>query len=486
MPIDCTSVPKWLKVMRSITGITEEPGDKDNPKILAMRDWIGCTYEDMKSYCEGYTHDDIPWCGLTAAFCMTVAGIRPPFNADSDTDSFLWALSWADDPNFQVLDKPVLGCVVVMEREGGGHVTLYESTSGSNYKCRGGNQSDSVNVSSYAISSVVALIWPIGVPLPKPGPEPSPEQETIQEGDDGPLVEEVQATLGIPVDGDFGGQTDAAVKGFQAAMGLDVDGVVGPATWAELDALDVRVLAGAEGLDPALAGAIVQLAEESEIQRYDWDDRGRSPPGYIPGMALCFALAMQHMDIAAVQFMAQANADDPDHDALSWYEDEFAAVDMSNDEDGIDTLRHLFVLMIGLGMRESSGNHWEGRDTSANNTSADSAEAGLFQTSWDIHSASTYITKLFNHYWDNPNGFAETFSKGLSPTQSSLSNYGNGAQGTQYQWLAKFCPAFAVAMSAVGLRVRRDHWGPINRYEVELKKSADQLLRDVQELALSR
>ena len=43
---------------------------------------------------------------------------------------------------------------------------------------------------------------------------------------------------------------------------------------------------------------------------------------------------------------------------------------MRNDVSGTDTLRHLFVLMIGLGMRESSGRYCEGRDQSASNTSA--------------------------------------------------------------------------------------------------------------------
>lgn len=484
MTIDCTSVPKWLKVMRAITGIIEEPGAKDNPKILGMRDWIACTYNDMMHYCEGYDHDDVPWCGLTTAFCMTVAGVRPPFNADSDTDCFLWALAWADDPNFQKLTKPVLGCVVVMEREGGGHVTLYESTSGSNYKCRGGNQSDAINVSSYAIDTVVALVWPIGVPLPALVPGvPEDGHETIEEGDGGPDVEEAQRILGIPIDGEFGGQTDAAVKGFQAAMDLDVDGAVGPATWEELDKLDAKMMAGTAGLDDVLADKIIDLATNSEIAKYEWADRGQAPPGYVPGMALCFALAMQKLDSSPVKVMAQADTDDPDNDALSWYADEFRALHISTDEDGVVPLRALFNLMISLGMCESSGNHWEGRDQSADNTSPDTAEAGLMQTSWDIHSASPEITKLFNRYWDDPNGFAETFSDEISPrTDSCLENYGHGAQGTQYQWLAKFSPAFAVMMTAVGLRTRRGHWGPVGRKEVELKESADKLLRDVQEL----
>ena len=49
-------------------------------------------------------------------------------------------------------------------------------------------------------------------------------------------------------------------------------------------------------------------------------------------------------------------------DALAHYASEFAALGMRNDVSGLDTLRHLFVLMIGLGMRESSGRYCEGRD----------------------------------------------------------------------------------------------------------------------------
>jgi peptidoglycan hydrolase-like protein with peptidoglycan-binding domain len=44
-------------------------------------------------------------------------------------------------------------------------------------------------------------------------------------------VEALQAALHITVDGDFGPQTEAAIRRLQAHVGLTVDGVVGPSTW---------------------------------------------------------------------------------------------------------------------------------------------------------------------------------------------------------------------------------------------------------------
>src|SRR5262245_3086515 len=157
------NTPGWLNVMRSLNGTKEIAGPEANPVITGMADEIARRYPDMQWYCElpSWDSDETAWCGLSAAYCCAVSGVGAPFaqKPAPDTDRWGWALAWADDEQFgTVLDQPRLGCIVVMQRSGGGHVTFYESTSGANYMCRGGNQSNSVNLSAYPKSGVVALV----------------------------------------------------------------------------------------------------------------------------------------------------------------------------------------------------------------------------------------------------------------------------------------------------------------------------------------
>ena len=80
-----------------------------------------------------------------------------------------------------------------------------------------------------------------------------------------------------------------------------------------------------------------------------------------------------------------------------------------------------------------------------------------------------------------PTGFSSEFKIGLSPSANNLNSYGSG-DGIKYQFLSRFCPLFHVMVTGVGMRTLRQHWGPINRKEVTLKKEMDDLLKEVQEL----
>lgn len=480
-------VPPWLEVMRAITGLSEHENGS-NPRIEGMAAYIGRKFPPQADYAAQYTDDDIAWCGVTVDFCLaacTPEGISGPFGP-TDTDRWMWAQSFASDPGFEHQGSPVPGTIVVMSREGGGHVTMFEEWDDGELLCRGGNQSNEVNTSSYDPGTVIAYCWPKGVPAP---PTPPAPREELEEGDSGPQVAQLQTTLGVyPADGDFGSITDGAVKGYQAACSIEADGCVGPQTWGKLDALDKAVAAGSDGLNPTLISAIVDVATASPIARYDWNERGQNPIGFTVGIALCFALALnrfQAEDDAAVA-MTEPNHEDED-DVFSFYKWEFDDAGMDNseeDSDPEDRLRHLFALMLGLGPWESSGRYPEGRDQSAENTSADSAEAGMFQTSWDIRSCHSSIPPLLNEYWRNPCGFRAYFQDGVELRSSDLGNYGSGP-GAQYQFLSKFAPAFHAFVTAVGLRNRggeEGHWGPIRRKDVEVRSEADDMLQAVQAL----
>jgi peptidoglycan hydrolase-like protein with peptidoglycan-binding domain len=54
------------------------------------------------------------------------------------------------------------------------------------------------------------------------------------EASSGDAVSRLQSALHLSADGNFGSETEAAVKRLQARHGLTVDGVVGPATWSVL------------------------------------------------------------------------------------------------------------------------------------------------------------------------------------------------------------------------------------------------------------
>lgn len=160
-PASTLKIAPWLSTMRAITGTKEAPGAKDNPFIIEMAAEIVRRYPDLRGTVGWYNHDSIPWCGLDMGYVMAVNGIKPPKYA-------LSALAWADWG--QKLKTPTPGAVLVYSRTGGGHVTLYESENNTHYYCRGGNQSDSVNVTLIPKSRAIkAIRWPNGCPMPTTG-----------------------------------------------------------------------------------------------------------------------------------------------------------------------------------------------------------------------------------------------------------------------------------------------------------------------------
>ena len=231
---------------------------------------------------------------------------------------------------------------------------------------------------------------------------------------------------------------------------------------------------------------ITDLAAGSAAARFRWEVGGGrevAPIGYIKGMALVFAKVhckFKAGDAAALE-MAKKSTGNAATDALARFNTEFAAAGMRNNVDGADTLRHLFVLMMAHAMRESGGQYCVGRASTTNNN-GETAEAGLFQTSFNVRSAHPTMPQLFQQFKAKPDGFLDVFKEGVSPCSAeNFKNVGTG-DAKEFQRLSKESPAFAAEFTAVGLRNRCQHWGPIKRNSVEIVREADAMLKQVQDL----
>jgi len=102
--------------------------------------------------------------------------------------------------------------------------------------------------------------------------------------------------------------------------------------------------------------------------------------------------------------------------------------------------------------------------------------------SWNAHGCSTDVEKLLDEYENMgpcQQCARELFAEDVSCSSTEWSTYGSG-QGATYQKLAKEAPQFAVESAALCLRYLRQHWGPVNRREIELKQEVDDLLLDIQ------
>ena len=228
---------------------------------------------------------------------------------------------------------------------------------------------------------------------------------------------------------------------------------------------------------------IKTLASNSTCVNTDWASRGRAPIGYIKGVTLSYARSLCRLKTGSnlSLVMSAASTGNASKDALAYYKSIFAGNSISVANSGEESLRALYTLGMGLGMRESSGGYCEGWDKSAgSNRSSSAAEAGAFQTSYDSMGSSPELSKLYAEYKASPGRcLLDVFKQGASCGASSI--LGTGA-GAEYQAFNISCPAFATEYAMTMLRVQRSHYGPINRQEAQVVPACNQLLKSVQDL----
>jgi hypothetical protein len=244
---------------------------------------------------------------------------------------------------------------------------------------------------------------------------------------------------------------------------------------------------------PAI-GQIFEHIDASGLASHAWADIGTVPIGYYKGMALTYARVYCHYSIRpgeppgwrdrfAVR-MAQGVTPGADvtTDAVARFATQFSPLGADLSVEGVDVLRAVFTILFGLGVRESSGQHctgWPRKKTVP--PTATNSEAGLFQISYDIGVGKPGDFKdLYERYKQRPtSGFLDYFREGVICSAADRENFGKGV-GADFQQFCKVCPAFTVELTALGIRTRANHWGPINRREVEILPEVWTLLRGVE------
>lgn len=139
--------PIWVVEAEKYIGKKEYPGAANNP-------WIVSLWKKIKR--GGITSDAVPWCAAFVGGCLEAVGIVSS-RYESAKSYLLWGMP---------LKVPALGCIVVFNREGGGHVGFVV---GQDVRGRlmvlGGNQGNAVTIAPFDQSRVTGYRWPAAVPL---------------------------------------------------------------------------------------------------------------------------------------------------------------------------------------------------------------------------------------------------------------------------------------------------------------------------------
>jgi len=139
---------KLLFVARQELGIHEIKGPEAAERIV----------EYAKHTSLRASSDEVPWCSSFANFVVDTAG----FKGTNSAAARPW-VKWG-----KKLDKPIPGCIVVLDRKDANnpraaHVTFFlnEERAHGTIRCIGGNQGDMVKESSYLVEKVLGYRSPV-------------------------------------------------------------------------------------------------------------------------------------------------------------------------------------------------------------------------------------------------------------------------------------------------------------------------------------
>ena len=183
-----------------------------------------------------------PWCMVFVQWVFNQAGSPLPHR----TASCASLMDYAKKQKRWVTKNYKPGDVVIFQFSTGRHTGIVEKVSGSTVTCiegntTGGSSGDQANGGGvYRRTRNVSCV--LGAYRPDYGAEKTVKVtlQMLEKGCEGASVEALQNLLNGfnyncgKVDGDFGGNTEKAVKAFQKANELTADGIVGEKTWAAL------------------------------------------------------------------------------------------------------------------------------------------------------------------------------------------------------------------------------------------------------------
>lgn len=141
--------PIWIEAGRLQLGVAEIPGPQTAAPIAS---WL----HQLRAW---WSDDETPWCGTFVAHCIDAAGLPLPKN-------WMRAKAWAEWGSR--LSAPIPGCIVVFERQGGGHVGFVVGRDRrGNLMVLGGNQGNRVSIAPFDRQRAIAYVWPAGLPTPQ-------------------------------------------------------------------------------------------------------------------------------------------------------------------------------------------------------------------------------------------------------------------------------------------------------------------------------
>ncbi len=144
----------WYVVAKAEIGVTEKKGrPRNNLRILQY-------HQSTTLSGRAAREDETPWCSSFVNWCMDRVGIKGTRSAMARS----W-LKWGTS-----IQEPREGCIVVFSRPKGGpsagHVGFYVGRSAEKIRVLGGNQSNSVSITSYSKQRVLGYRWPKTQPDP--------------------------------------------------------------------------------------------------------------------------------------------------------------------------------------------------------------------------------------------------------------------------------------------------------------------------------